>query len=194
MSFVLFVCPPVCMEKLGSHCTAFHEILQSNIFRKSVHKIQVSLKSDKNNEYCTWRPIYIFFITSRSVFLRLRNVSDKSFREHQDTHFMFNNFFFFRKSCLLWDNLKKYCTAGQAKLKYGARALHGGNLDYKHTLRLCKTYCFSAATMVARTLLIVTLHVHCLYCFLKSVQRLLFQKIYFFSSALRRKIKNYLEK
>ena len=24
MSFVLFVCPPVCIEKLGSHWTDFH--------------------------------------------------------------------------------------------------------------------------------------------------------------------------
>jgi len=29
-------------------------------FRKSVEKIQVSLKSDNNNRYFTWRPIYIF--------------------------------------------------------------------------------------------------------------------------------------
>jgi len=31
-----------------------------SIFRKSVEKIQVSLKSDKNNRYFTWRPICIF--------------------------------------------------------------------------------------------------------------------------------------
>jgi len=34
---------------------------------------------------------------------------------------------------------------------------------YKHTLRICNTYCFSAATTVARTRLNVTLHVHCLF-------------------------------
>jgi hypothetical protein len=31
-----------------------------SIFRKSVEKIQVSLKSDKNNGYFTWRPMYIY--------------------------------------------------------------------------------------------------------------------------------------
>jgi len=31
-----------------------------NIFRIIVEKIQVSLKSDKNKGYFTWRPIYIF--------------------------------------------------------------------------------------------------------------------------------------
>jgi hypothetical protein len=28
-------------------------------FRKSVEKIQVALKSDKNKEYFAWRPVYI---------------------------------------------------------------------------------------------------------------------------------------
>jgi len=30
------------------------------IFRKSVEKIQVPLKSDNNNGYYAWRPLYIF--------------------------------------------------------------------------------------------------------------------------------------
>jgi len=48
------------MEQLGSHWTDRREIIHLNIFRKSVEKIQVSLKSDKNTGYFTWRPIYIF--------------------------------------------------------------------------------------------------------------------------------------
>jgi len=39
------------------------------------------------------------------------------------------------------------------------------NSDYKHTLRIRNTYCFSIATMVARTRIIVTLYVHSLYCY-----------------------------
>jgi len=31
-----------------------------SIFRKTIGKIQFSLKSGKNNRYFTWRPIYIF--------------------------------------------------------------------------------------------------------------------------------------
>ena len=38
------VCPTVHMRQLGSHWTDFHEILHLSIFRKSVEKIQVSLK------------------------------------------------------------------------------------------------------------------------------------------------------
>ena len=39
-----------------------------------------------------WRQIYLFII-SRSVFLSMRSVSDKSCRENQNTHFVFSNFF-----------------------------------------------------------------------------------------------------
>jgi len=42
-------CLSVRVEKLGFHWTDFHEILYLRIFRESVAKIQVSLKSDKNN-------------------------------------------------------------------------------------------------------------------------------------------------
>ena len=82
------------------------------IFRKSIEEIQVSYKHDKNNEYFTWIPINIMFL-SHSVILTTRNVSDKSRRENQNTHFMFDNFFL-EKSYHLWDNVEKYCTAGQA--------------------------------------------------------------------------------
>jgi hypothetical protein len=50
---------------------------------------------------------------SRRILLRLRYASDKSCREKQNTHFMYS-IFLFRKSFLLWDNVEKYCTAGQA--------------------------------------------------------------------------------
>jgi len=42
----------------------------------------------------------------------MRNISDESCRENQNTHFMLH-FCFFRKSCRLWDNVEKYCTVGQ---------------------------------------------------------------------------------
>jgi hypothetical protein len=34
-----------------------------------------------------------FLVISRSVLLRMRNVSDKSYKENQNTHFVFSNFF-----------------------------------------------------------------------------------------------------
>jgi hypothetical protein len=46
------------MEQLGSHWKDFCKIRYSSIFLKRVEKIQVSLKSDRNNGHFTWRPMY----------------------------------------------------------------------------------------------------------------------------------------
>jgi len=42
----------------------------------------------------------------------MRNISDKSCRENQNTHFMISNLFW--KSCHLWDNGEKYCRPRKA--------------------------------------------------------------------------------
>jgi hypothetical protein len=61
LSFAISVRLSVRIEQLGFHWTNFQEILYLSIFRKSVEKIQVSLKSDKNNGHFTRRrPIYIY--------------------------------------------------------------------------------------------------------------------------------------
>ena len=52
--------PSVPTVQLGSHWTDFYEIWYLSIFRKPVSKIRVSLKSDNNNRYFTWRPMYVF--------------------------------------------------------------------------------------------------------------------------------------
>jgi len=49
----------------------------------------------------------IFMIVSSSFLLRMRSVSDKSGREYQNAHFMFNNIFpkivpFMRKCVKIW--------------------------------------------------------------------------------------------
>jgi len=67
--------PSVRMEQLGCHWTELHVICYLTVFRKTVEKIQVSLKSDKNNgtvheDRCT------FLIISLSVLLRMGNVAD----------------------------------------------------------------------------------------------------------------------
>jgi len=41
------------MKQLYSHGIDFREILYLSIFQKSIEKIQVSLKSDKNNGHFT---------------------------------------------------------------------------------------------------------------------------------------------
>ena len=47
-----------------------------------------------------FEPPCTFIIKSRSFLLRMRNVSDRSYRETQNTHFVISNIFF-RNSCRL---------------------------------------------------------------------------------------------
>ena len=58
------------------------------------------IKIGQNNGYFTWRPICIVFIISRAFILRMRNFSDQSCRENQNTHLVNKNIFLFRNSCL----------------------------------------------------------------------------------------------
>ena len=125
----------------------------SLIFENSVEKIQASLKltritgtlhEDQNT----------FLITCHSFLLRMRNISDKSCRENRNIHFMYKNFFF-SKTVSFSDNVeKKYFSAGEATNDHMAHAL--SMLDkngYKHTFRICNTYCSSTASVVTRELL-----------------------------------------
>ena len=99
-------------EQLHSHWTDFHEIWYFWIFLKSVMKIQVSLKSDKNNVYFTWRPICIFYhillISSYN-----ENCFRKKFVEEIKTHILCSVTSVW-KSCHWWESVKKYCGVGQA--------------------------------------------------------------------------------
>jgi hypothetical protein len=79
------------MEYLGSFGTDFNKTWQS-IFRKSVEKIQVALKSEKNNRYLTSRPMHICYNILLN-FLGMRDVSRKLCRANENTHFTSNNIF-----------------------------------------------------------------------------------------------------
>ena len=72
----VFFTTSVSTEQLGSYYTDFHEIRHFAHFTKNLsRKFQVSLKSDTNNGHFT-EDLYIFMITSRSIFLTARNISD----------------------------------------------------------------------------------------------------------------------
>jgi hypothetical protein len=111
-----------------------------------------------------------FFIISRSFLLRMKNGSDKSCRENQNTHFVFSNFFL--KSCRLWD-VEKYCRAGQAsmttwRMRIACWIPKATNTHTSYmicdTLRLWNTQYSSTTTTVVRTRLNVTLYAHCPSC------------------------------
>jgi len=96
------------MEQLGSHWTDFHEIRYMRIFRKSAEKFPVSLNSNNNN--CTLHADrYTFYITSRSVLLTTRNVSDnKKLYRKTKSYFIFSNSFFYENRAvyqIMWKNI-----------------------------------------------------------------------------------------
>jgi len=95
--------------------------------RTHEYKITCTLHEDK----------YMFLIITHSFLLTMRNISDKSCRENQKTHFLLKSFFsfIFEKSFLLWDNVGKilYSQAGH-RWQHGVCVLHAGYLKLKtHT-------------------------------------------------------------
>jgi hypothetical protein len=73
----------------------FENLSRKSKFHSNLTRITGMLHEDK----------YKFLIISRSVVLRMRNASDISCTETQNTQFTFN--FFFRKSYRLRDNVEK---------------------------------------------------------------------------------------
>jgi hypothetical protein len=86
------------MEQHGSHWADFYKIVCVSIFRKSVEKIKVPLKSDKNNRYVT------FFKSYCTQFLLEWEMFQTKFVEKIKTHILWSVTFFI-KSCRLWDNV-----------------------------------------------------------------------------------------
>jgi seryl-tRNA(Sec) selenium transferase len=96
----------VCMEELGSDWIDFHEIWYLMIFWKSVKKMHVSLKFDKNNGYFIQRPLYMIM----SCWILL-SVSDKSCIGSQNAHYVFS--IFFSEYCAINEIVEKYGRARQ---------------------------------------------------------------------------------
>ena len=90
ISFVMTVCLSVCMDQLGSHWTDFHEIWYL-FFENLWEKIEVSLKNLRRITGTLSEELCIFMIVSLLSLLRMRHVSDRSSRENQNRHFMFNS-------------------------------------------------------------------------------------------------------
>jgi hypothetical protein len=99
------------MEQLGSHWTDFDETWYLRFCQKSVDRIQVSLQSDKNNGYFTGRCFHIHDNISLLFF------EWKIFQTKLADKIKIHNLCcltFFRKSCRLWDNIKKCGVAREA--------------------------------------------------------------------------------
>jgi len=60
VTYVMSVCPFVCTVPLGCQLIDFHEIPYLSIFWIFINNFHVSSKSDKNNSYFKWRPMFIY--------------------------------------------------------------------------------------------------------------------------------------
>ena len=147
----MFVCPSAWTNSAPTGRVFMRDL---SIVRKSVEKIQVSLKSDKNNGYFTWRSMCIFDY-SRPVLLSMRNVSQKVVEKN--AHFIFSAP---RKSCCVWNNVEKCGTAGQAT---DDNMAHACWVPKTTDTRVCNN-CFSTAALVTRRCLSVALYVRGMSC------------------------------
>ena len=84
-----------------------------------------------------------FMVISGSFLLGIGNISDKICREYQNTHFMFNKFFFNENRAVYETMRKNMAESGrpQITIKYSACAFHAGCLRLqKHTHTQNKYY------------------------------------------------------
>ena len=157
--YIMSVRPSIRMEQFGPYWADFREILYLIIFRKSVEKIKFSWKLDKKR--LLYMNTNIHSLSSLSLSLNYTS-NETSFRqccgENQTIYYIF----FFRKSFRLWDTVEKYCRKTYENMAHAHCMLY--NWGYKHTLKICNTYCLSTTTMVAWERLNVRLYVHCLSC------------------------------
>jgi len=126
---------------------------------KKLSEKSVSLKSDKNSGYFTWRPMYIYDISPNY------SLNEKCFRQNfqiksKHTFYVQQLFPEYRT---VYEKMRKiwYSWADHRQQSNMAHALC--MLDkkvYKHTLIISNIYCFSTAAMVTRTRLNVTIYVH----------------------------------
>jgi len=81
-SVLMYANPSVRMEQLGCYCKTVFIFCVLGCVEKSVQNITSNLHEG----------LRIYTLISRTFLLRMRNVSDKSCKENQKTHFMFSDF------------------------------------------------------------------------------------------------------
>ena len=165
VTFVMSVrpsAPPRGTARLPPVRFSWHLTLK--IFWKSVKKFQYSLISDKNNgtvheDRCT------FVIISHWIFLRMRNASEKFWRQNGNIILCWVFFFFLENYAVYEIMWEKYCTARQTTYDNVIRRMRTACCIAKaHTLIMFNTYCLSTATLLTRKRLIVMLCVHSMFC------------------------------
>ena len=142
----LSVCPSISVEQIGSHCTDFHEIWYWGIFQKSVKKIQLSLKSDKNNGYMKTNIHFRLYLAH--FFLEWEMLQTEfvdKIRRHRLCTLTFRKLYSLE---IIWKNIVE---AGkpQRTIWHMCIVCWIPKATNKCTLRICNAYCFSTETVVA---------------------------------------------
>ena len=147
------------MEQIGSNWMNFCGIWYLSIFQKSVDKIQVSLKSDKNNGYFTWWPIH-FGSYFTHFFLEWEMFQTNTVQKIE-THILSSITFFKNRAVyeIMWKKL--YSRAGH-RWQYDTCTLITGYLSLQIQIR--NTYHFSTATITVQMHVSITLHIHYPFC------------------------------
>ena len=132
IGFVMSVCPSVRPSAWNNSAPTGRIFMKFGISvsfeKKTVEKMLVSLKSDKNNVYFTWRQIYTFWSHLAQLFLQWEIFfPHKSCKENENTFYVLQ-LFFFLKSCRTWENVKKKMQSRTGYRWHGAYALHAAYL------------------------------------------------------------------
>jgi len=85
---------------------------------------------------------YTFMVTSRSVFLILRNVSYESCGENNNTHFTSSNFFFFEIRAVYEIIWKSFVDLGRPQITIWRMRIACWITKATNKLRICNTYRF----------------------------------------------------
>jgi hypothetical protein len=105
------------------------------------------------------------YLISHSVLPEMKNISDKRCREPRNTHCIFNNLFFPRKSRRLWDNMEK-CGADHRWQIWGTRIAcwipkatntHKHNMQYSLLFHINNSCTNTPQCYVIRTLPVLLL-------------------------------------
>jgi len=132
---------------------------RSNIFSWIILKINC----------VNWRKLIIYYDShmamSRSMLLKIRNMSDKIWRENQNTHFVFINFYFafFPENHIFYEIIwRNEMGSDTTHVRiWSVRIAWWVPKATKHTLRICNTYSFSTTIIFKKTHLNITLYLHC---------------------------------
>jgi hypothetical protein len=154
------------------------------VFSKICREISSFIKTWQEWEELYMKTNVYFFIISRSVLLRMKNASEKSCRENQNTHFI--AIIFFLENTVFYKIMHSifYSQTGQ-RWKYDACALHAGYLSLKiHK----QNKCFHQRTSILRCT-----YIACLVTALRSAKVYLVRLDSFPANLTRCAVYTYLE-